>query len=217
MQDLMVELRVGFLCSLGWPKSPRVKQHLDSWVSGDCRCMPPCPTRMPDDDDGGDDDDFTCSLYIPLTAYLRPPPLIIFPFSEWVRQMSHPGTSSLCEARLILSKVRQGSPARRTYPTDRQQLLGYLRSSCSGPTCRSRCTSASDDQLERPRSSWCMFLDLWFSLWEPQRFKLVASVGLPVEFLSLPRSTILLLFHESPNSIHCLTVGVCICSESSAG
>lgn len=62
--------------------------------------MPPCPTRMPDDDDGGDDDDFTCSLYIPLTAYLRPPPLIIFPFSEWVRQMSHPGTSSLCEVAL---------------------------------------------------------------------------------------------------------------------
>lgn len=46
-------------------------------------------------------------------------------FSERVcptRYLPHPGTSSLCEARPFLS--HWGSLASRTYPTDRQQLLG---------------------------------------------------------------------------------------------
>jgi hypothetical protein len=60
------------------------------------------------------------------------PPLLLF----WG---GHPHTSSPTE-------TRQGSPARRTYPTGRQQLWDSPQCSCSGPTWRSKCTS--------PTQSW---------------------------------------------------------------
>ena len=48
---------------------------------------------------------------------------------------------------------------------------------------------------------------------ELQGFRLVDSVGLPVEFLSSSRFTILppVLPQESPNCIHCLAVSFFIC------
>jgi hypothetical protein len=36
----------------------------------------------------------------------------------------------------------------------------------------------------RPTSSLCMFLCWWFRPWEPQKSRIVDTVGLPVEFLS---------------------------------
>jgi hypothetical protein len=64
-----------------------------------------------------------------------------------------------------------------------------------------------------PRSSPCIHSGWWFRLWEPQSFRLVDSVGLPVEFWS-PSGTVILppiLPQVSPSSIHCLAVDVCIC------
>ena len=78
---------------------------------------------------------FILSLYIPLTApSWSPPPTILslspLPFSsDWVRgPPGYPSTLALqVSARLNPSsstEVRQGSPARRTHPIYRQQLLG---------------------------------------------------------------------------------------------
>jgi F0F1-type ATP synthase membrane subunit a len=65
-----------------------------------------------------------------------------------------------------ITENRQGNPARKTYPTDRQQLLVYP----PFQLCRTHIkTKLHICYLcaERPKSNPCMLFGWWFSLWEP--------------------------------------------------
>jgi hypothetical protein len=82
------------------------------------------------------------------------------------------------------TEARQGSPARKTYPTYRQQHLGYLLLQLFRFHMETKlyiCYICPGGL----RSSLCMLFGWCFRLWEPQGSRLVEYDGLPVEFLSL--------------------------------
>lgn len=143
------------------------------------------------------------SLYIPLTVpscshspiILHP---VFLPFSSelvgfsWVSPQL--GTLSLCGSRCCSStKVRQGNLARRIYSTDRQQLLVQPLLHLISTHMKTKlyiyyiC-------VKRTRSSLSVFFG--FSLWDPQVYRLVVSVGHPKELLSCsgPQSIFLFFF-----------------------
>ena len=96
---------------------------------------------------------FTYSLYIPLAAPL-PVTISHNPFPH--RPLPHTTLAHQVSVRLGASsptEARQGSPARRTYPTYSNSSCDSPCSSCSGPTWRPSCTSTT--RVRRSR----------FSLW----------------------------------------------------
>lgn len=104
------------------------------------------------------------------------------------------GTLSLCGSRCCSStKVRQGNLARRIYSTDRQQLLVQPLLHLISTHMKTKlyiyyiC-------VKRTRSSLSVFFG--FSLWDPQVYRLVVSVGHPKELLSCsgPQSIFLFFF-----------------------
>jgi hypothetical protein len=134
-------------------------------------------------------------LYILLTApsHSSPPTIVPtspVPFSyEWVG--NHPGylpalalQVSFSLGNSFLTKARQGSPARRIYPTYRKQLLRLPALQLFRTHMKTKlhiCYIC----FGSPKFSMRMFFGWCFSLREPQVSWLVEFVGLPVEFLSV--------------------------------
>ena len=167
---------------------------------------------------------FTYSLYNLFTVpFHSPPPKLLSPsfFLFSAEQIQNPRipwyqpTMALqVSLRLCASsstEARQGSPARRTYSMYRQQLLGQPLIQLFGIHMKTQldiCYLC----VVRPRSRPCMVLVGSLDSESPKDSgQLTLLLFLWSSYPLWGLQSFFLFFHESPSSIHCLAVGVCIC------